>query len=67
MSDVQEKRHFKINRYLKVGFILGILQFLIYLVGYDHFLKLGPFVTHHFVELPTFFILDMGFSEFFAD
>ena len=29
--------------------------------------KSGPFVTHHFIELPSFFILGMGFSKFFAD
>lgn len=67
MSDHQVKKDFKVNRYLKVGFILGILQFLIYLAGYDYILRLGPFVTHHFFELPAFFILGMGFSELFAD
>jgi len=67
MSDIQIKRKFKVNRCLQVGFILGILQFLIYLSGYDHILRVGPFVTHHFIELPSFFILGMGFSKFFAD
>jgi len=67
MSDDQVKRQFKVNRYLKIGFILGIMQFLIYLSGYDHILRLGPFVTHHFFELPAFFILGMGFSKFFTD
>ena len=67
MSEEQGKKLFRVNRYLKIGFILGILQFLIYLSGYDQVLRLGPFVAHHFVELPAFFILGMGFAQFFND
>ena len=53
------------NKYLVTGFILGVLQYLIYIGGYDYLLKFGPFVTHHFIELPASFILGVGVSIFF--
>jgi hypothetical protein len=56
-----------LNKYLVSGFILGVLQYLIYTGRYDYLLKFGPFVTHHFVELPAFFILGVGMSVFFFD
>ena len=57
----------RINNYLKLGFTLGVLQFSVYLFGFDHILTWGPFVTHHFIELPAFFILGVGFSVLFYD
>jgi hypothetical protein len=56
-----------LNKYLVSGFILGILQYLVYVRRYDYLLKFGPFVTHHFVELPAFFLLGVGMSIFFFD
>ena len=67
MSVDYSKRRFTVNRYIKTGFILGVLQFLIFYSGYDYLLHLGPFVAHHFIELPAFFMLGRGFSRFFAD
>ena len=56
-----------INSYMKTGFILGILQFLVFFSGYDHIIKVGPFRTHHFIELPAFYYLGRGFTQFFQD
>jgi hypothetical protein len=47
--------------------MLGVLQFIVYFSGYDYVLRLGPFVAHHFLELPAFFFIGWGFSEFFSD
>ena len=57
----------KINQNLKIGLVLGVLQFIVYFSGYDHLLSVGPFVAHHFIELPAFYIMGMGFSEVFHD
>ena len=57
----------KINQNLKIGLLLGVLQFIVYFSGYDHLLRVGPFVAHHFIELPAFYIMGMGFSEVFHD
>ena len=60
-------RYYRVNRNLKLGLILGVLQFLVYFSGYDNVIQLGPFVAHHFLELPAFFFIGVGFSEFFHD
>ena len=58
---------FHVNRNLRIGLVLGVLQFMVYFSGYDHMVRVGPFVTHHFLELPAFFFIGSGFSEFFHD
>lgn len=57
----------RLNIYLRLGFVLGIIQFLVYLSRFDNLLTLGPFVTHHFIELPAFYCFGVGFSILFYD
>ena len=56
-----------INNYLKLAFFLGIFQFIIYFSGFDYLLRLGPFVTHHFFELPAFHFFGYGLSICFKE
>ena len=60
-------KKYRLNKYLITGFILVVLQCLIYVGGYDYLLNIGPFVTHHFVELPASFIVGVGISIFLHD
>jgi len=56
---------YRVNRFLKVGFVLGVLQFLVFLSGWDHLIEVGPFREHRFIELPAFYLLGRGFVMFF--
>ena len=47
------------------GIILGIVQFLIFYFGLDHLVTLGPYVTHHFIELFAFGFIGYGLFECF--
>lgn len=38
-----------------------------FLSGYDYLLTWGPFVAHHFIELPAFYVIGVGFSVLFYD
>ena len=67
MSYTKTKGKIHVNRNLRIGLVLGVLQFIVYFSGYDYVLRLGPFVAHHFLELPAFFFIGWGFSEFFSD
>jgi len=58
---------YRVNRFLKVGFVLGVLQFLVFLSGWDHLIEVGPFREHRFIELPAFYLLGRGFVTFFHD
>ncbi|MFH2112397.1 MAG: hypothetical protein ABIJ47_14195 [Candidatus Bathyarchaeota archaeon] len=58
---------YRVNLNLKVGLVLGVLQFIVFFSKYDHIVQVGPFVAHHFLELPAFFFIGSGFSEFFYD
>lgn len=64
LKDVWEKyiQRLKINNYIIFALVLGVLQFLVYFSGYDHLLTWGPFVAHHFIELPAFYVFGFGFS-----
>jgi len=56
---------YRVNRFLKVGFVLGVLQFLVFFSGWDHLIELGPFRAHHFIELPAFYLQGHDFVIFF--
>jgi hypothetical protein len=60
-------RLIRINNYLKLGSAFGILQFLVFLLEFDYLLTWGPFVAHHFIELPAFFTIGVGFSILYYD
>ena len=66
-KEMSPYKKLRLNKYLITGLILGVLQYLIYMGGYDYILKFGPFVTHHFIELPASFVLGVGISIFFDD
>ena len=66
-SRSKQMTSYKVNQNIKIGLILGILQFTVYFSGYDHLIRLGSFRAHHFLELPAFYYIGYGFSEFFHD
>ena len=55
------------NKWLTWSFVLGVVQYLIFIARFDYLITLGVFVTHHFVELPAVFIFGMGIYQLLED
>ncbi len=52
-----------LDPYLWATVTAFILEYGIYALGYDHVVKWGPYVTHHFIEMPGFFLCGIYFGR----
>jgi len=50
---------------LYISLACFIVQFAVYIMGFDHILTWWIYVTHHFVELPGFFFFGMWLGKSF--